>query len=414
MKSIFHSVKLIEERCNGCIKCMLNCPVEAIRLKNSRAIIYDDKCIDCGKCIKACSYKAHVVERDNIEKINSFKIKVAIPSVTIYTQFGQYVNPSIIDKGILELGFDYVFDISEACEIVAKAIKDEISKVKKPAISSLCPSVIRLIQSNYPELLGHIVRTLTPIEIASGIIRKKYMAMGYKDEEIGVFYISPCPSWLTQIRHWEEDPTCMINGGFAFADIYPRLLKYIGCGEDANSATSFSYSGLSWAACGGQSQSIGVTNFISVDGVENVIRVLDDIEKDRLDDVDFIEAFACTKGCIGGLLLVENPYNAERIIKKYQDKLSYEHDRLEEEVSDLELFSKKNLDNYSNQKLADDFESAVKKMKYMNELLSKLPGKDCGFCGSPSCKAFAEDVVRGLASLEDCKLIKWEEKNEGK
>jgi Na+-translocating ferredoxin:NAD+ oxidoreductase RNF subunit RnfB len=60
---------------------------------------------------------------------------------------------------------------------------------------------------------------------------------------------------------------------------------------------------------------------------------------------------------------------------------------------------------FSNQKLAEDFVSAVKKMKYMNELVNTLPGTDCGRCGSPSCKAFAEDVVRGLAHVEDCKYI---------
>lgn len=406
MSSTFHSVKLIEDRCTGCIKCMLHCPVEAIRLKDSRAVIYNDKCIDCGKCIKACAYKAHVVEREDLDIINNFKVKVAIPSVTIYGQFGKYIDPCIINEGIKELGFDDVFDITAACEIIAKTIKEEIKKIKKPAISSLCPSVVRLIQSNYPELLDHVVRVLAPIEVAAGLARKKYRVMGYSDEDIGIFFISPCPSWLTQIRHWEEDSNYMINGGFAFSDIYPKLLKNIGNIRIENPNSNFSYSGLSWAAVGGQSNLIGVKDIIIVDGVENVVKVLDDIEKDRLDDVEFIEAFTCTNGCLGGLLLVENPYNAERIIKKYEEKLKYEHDSWEEDTDNVEFLSKKNLDNNSNQKLADDFESAVKKMKYMNEILSKLPGKDCGFCGSPSCRAFAEDVVRGLASLEDCKINK--------
>jgi len=44
-------------------------------------------------------------------------------------------------------------------------------------------------------------------------------------------------------------------------------------------------------------------------------------------------------------------------------------------------------------------------MKYMNKLINSLPGIDCGQCGSPSCKAFAEDVVRGLSKVEDCKML---------
>ncbi|MFH1312954.1 MAG: (Fe-S)-binding protein [Candidatus Eisenbacteria bacterium] len=27
---------------------------------------------------------------------------------------------------------------------------------------------------------------------------------------------------------------------------------------------------------------------------------------------------------------------------------------------------------------------------------------DCGCCGTPSCLAFAEDIVRGQARIEDC------------
>ncbi|HBX49299.1 MAG TPA: ferredoxin, partial [Clostridiaceae bacterium] len=52
------------------------------------------------------------------------------------------------------------------------------------------------------------------------------------------------------------------------------------------------------------------------------------------------------------------------------------------------------------------FESAVKKMKYMNNIINSLPGNDCGQCGSPSCRAFAEDVVKGLSSLNECKFIR--------
>jgi len=31
-----------------------------------------------------------------------------------------------------------------------------------------------------------------------------------------------------------------------------------------------------------------------------------------------------------------------------------------------------------------------------------LPALDCGACGAPSCKALAEDIVRGNAKITDC------------
>ena len=66
MNKLFHSVKLNEEKCKGCSKCMNNCPMEAVRIKNSKAFVIEEKCIDCGECIKVCPYNAHDIERNYI------------------------------------------------------------------------------------------------------------------------------------------------------------------------------------------------------------------------------------------------------------------------------------------------------------------------------------------------------------
>jgi Na+-translocating ferredoxin:NAD+ oxidoreductase RNF subunit RnfB len=33
-----------------------------------------------------------------------------------------------------------------------------------------------------------------------------------------------------------------------------------------------------------------------------------------------------------------------------------------------------------------------------------LPGIDCGSCGAPTCRAFAEDVIKGLADVDGCPI----------
>ena len=45
---------------------------------------------------------------------------------------------------------------------------------------------------------------------------------------------------------------------------------------------------------------------------------------------------------------------------------------------------------------------AMRKMKRMNEIIERLPGYDCGSCGSPTCATFAEDIVRGYCTEMDC------------
>lgn len=407
MNNKFHSVNLIEEKCKGCTKCLIKCPVEAVRIKNSRAVIFTDKCIDCGECIRVCPYNAHVAQRDNLDSLKGYKIKVAIPSVTIYTQFRGYIEPGFINMAIESLGFDEVYDMTYACDIVSEIIKKEIDKTPKPAISSFCPGIVRLIQTSYPDLLEHVVKVLTPIEVAASLIREKYLNAGFKNEDVGIFYLSPCVARI--IRHGDSnfDQRGEIDGTIAISDIYPKLLKYISRNSELKDyfQENISFTGLSWSVVGGQSMSMGFKEYIGVDGVENVIKLLDDIEKGKFKEVEYVEAFACTEGCLGGILLVDNPFNARRIIRKYYNKNGY--GSIDENIGDRykEQFTANYENNNYSHKFADDFVSAVVKMKEMNRLYNTLPGIDCGQCGSPSCRAFAEDVVRGLSAVEDCKMI---------
>lgn len=417
MSNIFHSVNLIEEKCRGCTKCMIKCPVEAVRIKNSRAVIYTDKCIDCGECIRVCPYNAHVAHRDDLDGLKEYKIKVAIPSVAIYTQFKDYVEPGFVNMAIESLGFDEVYDMTYACDIVSEIIKKEIERTQKPAISPFCPGVVRLIQTSYPDLLEHVVKVLTPIEAAASLIREKYLNAGFRNEDIGIFYLSPCVARIIKQNGSNFNKKGEINGTIAISDIYPKLLKYINKNFELKDYfhNSISFTGLSWAIVGGQSRSMGVKEYIGVDGVENVIKLLDDIEKGKFKDVEYVEAFACTEGCLGGILLVDNPFNARRIIRKYYNNNGYASidEGIGEKYKEQFITNYESNNNYSH-RFADDFTSAVLKMKEMNRLYNMLPGIDCGQCGSPSCRAFAEDVVRGLSSVDDCKMIiNGGKKNEG-
>jgi len=407
MNKLFHSVKLIEENCRGCNNCMNSCPMEAVRLKNSKAFVIEDKCIDCGECIRVCPYNAHAIDKDSLEDIAKFKIKIAIPSTTLYAQFGEYIDPGIIHGALLKLGFDEVYEQTYACDIVAEITRKEIEKTKKPAITLNCPSIARLINTAYPSLIENTVKVFTPVEVAASLIREKYEKAGYKYEDVGIFFLTPCAAWITMLKYPSFNKKTDINGVIAIKDIYPKMLKEIKSGNTGKEDTgNMSFTGLSVVVPGGLSRSVNISNYIAVDGVKNVIKVLDEIQNGKLQDVDLIEPFACSSGCTGGALLVENPYNARRVLDKCISGTDFtcSFDKLSDYYMQQFVDSVRKI-KFSDQKLADDFISAVRKMKYMNELVNSLPGTDCGQCGSPSCKAFAEDVVRGLAAIEDCKYI---------
>ena len=53
-------------------------------------------------------------------------------------------------------------------------------------------------------------------------------------------------------------------------------------------------------------------------------------------------------------------------------------------------------------KLSDDVNEALRMMADIDRISMQFPGLDCGSCGAPSCRALAEDVVRGLAKENQC------------
>lgn len=49
------------EKCTGCGDCAEVCPVEAISLKDGKAVVDEDECIECAACEEECKNKAILV-----------------------------------------------------------------------------------------------------------------------------------------------------------------------------------------------------------------------------------------------------------------------------------------------------------------------------------------------------------------
>ena len=169
---------------------------------------------------------------------------------------------------------------------------------------------------------------------------------------------------------------------------------------------------------GGESVAVKWENAMSVDGIHHVAALLEEIEMDKLNDIDYIEAMACPEGCVGGALTVENPFVARVKIRKLAE--AADDKKLPPEVSALgkKLYTgafftmKQDLPAIPALQLDRDLGVAIKKLEQVEELMKKLPGLDCGACGSPTCRALAEDIVQENAQLSDCVFILREELEE--
>ena len=141
---------------------------------------------------------------------------------------------------------------------------------------------------------------------------------------------------------------------------------------------------------------------VNVDRIENVINVLEELEDEKLNDLDFIELNCCTGGCVGGVLTVENPYVAKARIQRLRKFMPVSCNSLPKEFNLDAAGWTKELQPSPAMKLADNVLRAMRLMTELREIEQSLPGLDCGICGAPSCRALADDIVRGYAEKSDC------------
>ena len=405
MEAFFHSVRLDEEKCEGCTNCIKRCPTEAIRVRNGKAHIISERCIDCGECIRICPHHAKYAECDSFNKILDYKYRVALPAPTLYGQFNNLDDVDYVLTALKSMGFDDAFEVSRGAELVSDATRllMESGKLKKPVISSACPAVCRLIRVRFPKLIDHLLDLNSPMEEAARLARIEAVEKkGLDPSEIGIFFLTPCPAKNTAVKQPLGLEKSNVDGVVAIKNVYPVLFQQMDKVREPESMKQSGVIGMSWAGSGGESAALLRDQYLAADGTENVIKVLEELEDEKLNDIDFIELNACTGGCVGGVLTVENPFVARARLQRLRRYLPVSCNHLENDEIPKAMHWERPLEASSVLKLADNVIDAMKRMNELNELPERLPGLDCGTCGAPSCRALAEDIVRGLASEQDC------------
>jgi len=400
----FHSVTLDPAKCKGCTTCVRFCPTEAIRVRKGRAFIIDERCIDCGECIRTCPNNAKKAVSDPLSALEGYAIRVALPAPTLYGQFDERFSVDRILGGLLELGFTDVFEVARSAELVAEATASWIASAGQaegggPWISSACPAVVKLLQVRFPSLLERLVPIMSPMEAAARIVKER-LYQGRTD--VGVFFISPCAGKVTVSRFPQGLTESAVDGVIAIKDIYVPLLNALP-GVVERPLAHAGARGVAWAHIDGESDAVGVPKAISVSGIADVIGVFEALENGKMKHVPFIEALACPAGCVGGPLTVENPYIARARIRALERKADGQPPRKERfEGSAINLGFEAAVPARSGLRLAPDMFKAMIMLEEAEIIGESLPGLDCGSCGAPTCRAFAEDVAKGDAVITDC------------
>jgi len=411
METYWHSVTLARELCKGCTNCLKHCPTQAIRVQKGRAKILKERCIDCGECIRVCPYHAKKAVADSLDMLKQFSYSVALVAPAFYGQFSKTENIDVILSALLDLGFDDVFEVARGAQVVTEKTKELLKsgELMKPAISSACPAVLRLIAIKFPNLIANVVPLKSPMEVSA--IQARIEAVektGLRPEEIGIFFISPCAAKATFVKGNYTVNKSEVDGVIPIKDICIKMSKTVTkiAEENVRELRNAGKSGVIWATSGGEADTTEAEKVIAVDEIHNVIKLFEEIEDGKHNDIDYVEALACPGGCVGGPLTAENSFSAkaklQRICKKIDDGMVPFDENINMFWDDTIVYRPiMNLD--------PDINVAMQKMVEIERLYEGFPKLDCGSCGSPSCRALAEDIVRGYARETDC-IFKLREK----
>lgn len=424
----YHALKINEELCVGCTHCVSKCPTGALRIRDGKATIRPNWCIDCGDCMKICPKGAIFVEQNELQQIFDYKCRVVLVPAIFLGQFSDKYSENEIFEALYTLGFTNVYQVEFSIDIVRQEMAKQIKNAtEKPAISSFCPAIVRLIQIKYSGLVDNIIRVTQPIVTTAKLYREKLRNKGFEDKEIGIFYITPCAAKIASIKgvsEYSELIDGVLNMDFLYNKVYHILrngLKNESVSEeDRIMPPTIGAEDMCWSQTSGES-SCFEGRCLAIDEIHNVIEFIDRMEiTEDMPDIDFLELRACDRSCVGGLLTPANRFlAAERIAR-----LSHNHPQKTQLYNEIDQETVEKLNKeVQTEKYApviklvyegEDISDVLRKMSSAKQILELLPGIDCGACGSPCCESLAEDIVRGEATLNSCVFIQKEREKKGK
>ena len=385
-------------QCKDCYRCLRECPVKAINIKDHHAQIIEEHCILCGHCTKVCPQKAKIEHSEMPvvrEMLKSGEKVAATVAPSLISSLGQE-DFTILRIALAKLGFA----IAEETAVGAQAVTEEYKRVlakgeMKNFITSACPAACRLIQMYYPKALPYLAPVDSPMVAHAKMLRRN-------DPDLKVVFIGPCIAKKREADEHGIDAVLTfdeLNQLFEENGIDLQNINHLAVTADnagANRAKAY-------PATQGIIRSFDALpegyRYLAVDGVDRLTEVLENIES--LDHT-FIEMNVCPGGCIngpcaiaqeGGMMKAEADINAyvehELATRKHTPapeagvSLAYAHPRLRS-------------------KSRPATEKEIEEVLHRTGKFTKEDELNCGACGYPTCREKAWAVVNGYADIDIC------------
>lgn len=383
---------LKKSNCKNCYKCIRHCPVKAIRFSGNQAHIIGNECILCGQCFVVCPQNAKEIVNE-VEKVKVFLQSGDPVVVSIAPSFIANYDGAGIDAmrtALKKLGF---YDVEETA-VGATIVKTEYERMLKEedrdiVISSCCHSINLLIQKHYPAALEYLADVVSPMQAHCQDIKARI-------PNAKTVFVGPCVAKKDEAEYYEG----IVDAVLTFEEL-TEWLKEEKVELETITDTNENSRARFFPTTGGVLKTMNEVNgytYVAIDGVENCIQVLKDIEKGKIHNC-FIEMSACVGSCVGGPVIEK--YHHTSNIKDYIEVANYAGEK-DFEVSQPKAVDLKKSFTYIEQRYAQPSEIEISNILRQMGKFKPAHELNCGSCGYNTCREKAIAIIHGKAEISMC------------
>lgn len=373
-----NSIRVFLENCRQCLQCIQICPTKALRVHRGVPTILAHLCVDCTACIESCPAGALAMEGD-APLAAAADVPLVLPPAGLF-HFGPRVETQRVLEALALLGFTDVRLTSEWEEALCQAVYDEAARsTTLPIIAPACVAVTSLVQTLFPSLLDYVAPYLSPLDAAvcdsRGTSGKTPLALAM------------CPGQRTSLLAQGHPAEGIVSPQSLRNAIWP-LLQNDPCRTAADQPP---------CTAGDDDPRV-----LRVTGLRQVLKTLEDLEDGCLRGVNVLELYACEHGCFGSG--VTKGVNAALAHHQWRYKWRHEwrHALAPESQTAQAHRRAQPLATRPGLRLDQDMSEAMVKLSRIADILHTLPGRDCGQCGAPTCRHFAEDIALERIGKKAC------------
>ncbi len=386
-------LKLKKSNCKNCYKCIRHCPVKSIRFSGNQANIVGNECILCGQCFVVCPQNAKEIA-DETERVKVLIDSGAPVIASVAPSFiANYdgVGFEELKAALKKLGFADAEETAVGATIVKREYERLLNEDNRNIlISSCCHSVNLLIQKYYPSCLPYLADVLSPMQAHCKDIKQRYSSAK-------TVFIGPCVAKKDEADYYTGITDAVLTyeeltEWFEAAGIVPekKLDK-----SDESLARFFPTTGGILKTM--QKNMRPDYTYLAVDGVENCMAALHDIEEGNIEHC-FIEMSACAGSCIGGPVMEKYhrmPVRDYYAVAHYAGKKDFD-------VAQPDPFTLRKEMEYIGRKLPYPSESEIREALHRMGKLRPEDELNCGSCGYNTCREKAVAIIQGKAEVSMC------------